>query len=233
MKKEKIFWGLFFILGAVFIIFSRLGYLKEVSVFSLMLTIFFAAMFIKSLIHLEYTGILFSIAFICIIYAGPLGITAITPWPVLGAALLGSIGCHMLFPTRHRKWKEWHGHGKEPFEAVIDEEDGTSVYHKTTFGSTVKYVNSEDFKYAQFDASFGEIKAYFDNAKVQGQNAEINVDVAFAGMELYIPKQWTVNNNVSAVFGAVDEKNRNQGDGSVTLKLTGRISFGGITIIYV
>ena len=75
MKKEKIFWGLFFIFGAVFIIFGRLGYLREVSVFSLMLTIFFAAMLIKSLMHLEYTGILFSIAFLCIIYAGPLGIT--------------------------------------------------------------------------------------------------------------------------------------------------------------
>ena len=70
MKKEKIFWGLFFIFGAVFIIFGRLGYLREVSVFSLMLTIFFAAMLIKSLMHLEYTGILFSIAFLCIIYAG-------------------------------------------------------------------------------------------------------------------------------------------------------------------
>ena len=64
MKKEKIFWGLFFIFGAVFIIFGRLGYLREVSVFSLMLTIFFAAMLIKSLMHLEYTGILFSIAFL-------------------------------------------------------------------------------------------------------------------------------------------------------------------------
>ncbi len=102
MKKEKIFWGLFFIFGAAFIIFGRLGYLREVSVFSLMLTIFFAAMLIKSLMHLEYTGILFSIAFLCIIYAGPLGITAVTPWPVLGAALLGSIGCHLLFPSRKR-----------------------------------------------------------------------------------------------------------------------------------
>lgn len=231
MRKEKIFWGLFFILGAVFIIFSRLGYLKEVSVFSLMLTIFFAAMLIKSLMHLEYTGILFSIAFLCIIYAGPLGITAITPWPVLGAALLGSIGCHMLFPSRRKRWREWHSN--EPFESVIDEEDGRSVYHRTTFGSTVKYVNSENFKYAQFDASFGEIKAYLDNAKIEGHDAQINVDVSFAGVELYLPKQWTVINQVSAVFGAVDEKNRNQSDGTVKLRLTGKVSFGGVTIIYV
>ena len=231
MKKEKIFWGLFFIFGAVFIIFGRLGYLREVSVFSLMLTIFFAAMLIKSLMHLEYTGILFSIAFLCIIYAGPLGIAAVTPWPVLGAALLGSIGCHLLFPSRKKRWKEWHR--DEPFESVIDEEDGTAVCHRTTFGSTVKYVNSDHFKYAQFDVSFGEIKAYFDNAEVEGGDAEINVDVSFAGMELFLPKEWTVINQASAVFGAVDEKNRNHGDGTIRIRLTGRNSFGGVTIIYV
>ena len=54
------------------------------------------------------------------------------------------------------------------FESVIDEEDGTAVCHRTTFGSTVKYVNSDHFKYAQFDVSFGEIKAYFDNARSRG-----------------------------------------------------------------
>ena len=231
MKKEKIFWGLFFILGAIFILCSRLGYLKDISVFSLLLTIFFAAMLIKSLLHLEYTGMLFSIAFICIIYARPLGITAITPWPVLGAALLGSIGCHMLFPSRHRRWKEWHS--DEPFESVIDEDDGTSVYHRTSFGSTVKYVNSDDFKYARLDASFGAIKAYFDNAQVRGGKAEINLDVSFAGVELYIPKHWTVINNVSAFAGAVDEKNRSQSDGTVNVHLTGGINFGGVTVIYV
>ena len=94
-------------------------------------------------------------------------------------------------------------------------------------------MNSENFKYAQFDASFGEIKAYLDNAKIEGHDAQINVDVSFAGVELYLPKQWTVINQVSAVFGAVDEKNRNQSDGTVKLTLTGKVSFGGVTIIYV
>jgi hypothetical protein len=47
---------------------------------------------VKSLLRINFAGILFSIAFICIIYDKQLGITAATPWTVLIAALLGSIG---------------------------------------------------------------------------------------------------------------------------------------------
>ena len=48
----------------------------------------------------ELREILFSIAFICIIYDDWLGITALTPWTVLGAALLGSIGLSLIFKKK-------------------------------------------------------------------------------------------------------------------------------------
>ena len=38
---------------------------------------------------------------------------------------------------QEKEMEEWHR--DEPFESVIDEEDGTAVCHRTTFGSTVKY----------------------------------------------------------------------------------------------
>ena len=51
--------------------------------------IFYLALF-KGIRNVNFWEILFSIAFICIIYDDQLGITALTPWTVLGAALLGS-----------------------------------------------------------------------------------------------------------------------------------------------
>mgnify|MGYP006893000712 FL=1 len=50
----------------------------------------------------EFLGNPVSIAFICIIYDDWLGITALTPWTVLGAALLGSIGLSLIFKKKER-----------------------------------------------------------------------------------------------------------------------------------
>ena len=45
---------------------------------------------------------LFSLAFAAILFDEALGIEAITPWPVLGAALLGTIGLNMIFNKNKR-----------------------------------------------------------------------------------------------------------------------------------
>ncbi len=59
---------------------------------SIILTIFIVAIAIKSLATRNVSVLMFSIVFLCIIYSETLGIESITPWPVLGAALLLSIG---------------------------------------------------------------------------------------------------------------------------------------------
>ena len=77
MKKERIFWGLFFIVAAIFLLVSRLGFLGDIGVWSLLLTVFFVACLVKSIAHRSVSGVLFAVAFLCIIYAKPLGIEAI------------------------------------------------------------------------------------------------------------------------------------------------------------
>lgn len=228
MKKERIFWGLFFIVGAVFMIVSRLGMLGDIGVFSLLLTIFFAACLIKSAVHRNITGILFSAAFLCIIYAAPLGIEAVTPWPVLGAALLGSIGCEFLF---HPKKSYYHQYIDDRESAETIEE--AQMEFNASFSGSIKYVNSEDFQSANLHCSFGSLKVYFDNAVIQKEKAVINLDVSFSSAELYIPKEWTVVNQVNCAFAGLNEKNRNNSTGAPVVKLTGKVSFGGVEIIYV
>lgn len=229
MKKEKIFWGLLFIFAGIFLIVSKLGLITDVNVFSFILTVFLVACMIKSVRHLSFAGILFPAAFLCIIYAEPLGITEITPWPVLGAALFGSIGLSIIFHNKHR-----YVHFKEEkFSDVIDHQDGNSFKFETSFGSSIKYVNADDFSYADLDSSFGAMKVYFDNAVIQSGNAVINLEVSFAGVELFIPRSWNVINKANVSFGAIEEKNRSQTSGSPVVTLTGEVSFAGVTIYYV
>ena len=228
MKKERIFWGLFFIISGIFLIVSRMGVLGDIGVFSLLLTVFFADCLIKSIVHRSITGVLFSVAFLCIINAGPLGIESITPWPVLGAAILGSIGCSFLY---HPKRSYYHQHigSEESIETV----DCAQMEFSTTFSGSIKYVNSDDFQSANLHCAFGSLKVYFDNAVIQNGEAVLHLDVSFAGVELYVPRNWTVVNKASAAFGGIDEKNNNHSSGGPVVKLTGKVSFGVVEIIYV
>lgn len=84
-NSGKILWGLFFILAAVYVVVSKLWITPEISVFSVLLTVFFIWLFLNGIRNVNFWEILFSIAFICIIYDDWLGITALTPWTVLGA----------------------------------------------------------------------------------------------------------------------------------------------------
>jgi len=97
-NRNGIFWGLFLLLSAAILIGSQLHLISyKLGFWTVVVTIFLVAVLIKSLVYLSIPGSVFSLAFIAILYAKPLGITAITPWTVLGAALLISIGLSLIF----------------------------------------------------------------------------------------------------------------------------------------
>ncbi len=239
MKKERIFWGIFLILGAIFLIAGRLGFMQGVPFWGLIWTVVFVALLLKSLLKLHYFGIFLSLALLAIVYAEQLKIQAITPWPVLGAAVLLGIGCSMLFPKK--KWKNRFKNchincNNENFSAtenVINESDGSNCQCSVSFGSSVKYINSDAFETGNFEASFGAMKVYFDNAIMKGTEASINIDNSFGGMELFIPKTWKVINKMDSCFGGVEEKGHEEWDGVHILYVNGDTNFGGITIYHV
>ena len=88
IKTGNIFWGLFLVLAAVFLVVSQLGLLKDIGVFSILFAVFWVAILIEGLIRGSFGKILFSLAFLFIIFDEPLGIEAVNSWTVLAAALL-------------------------------------------------------------------------------------------------------------------------------------------------
>ena len=232
MKKERIFLGVLFILAGIFLVISKLGYFPDVNVFSLLLTVFLVVVIVKSLLRLNFAGILFPIAFLSIIYDKQLGITAITPWTVLIAALFGSIGLSMIF-HKHINWVN-HNHNCEDYKfEKIDVEDESNVTFKNSFGASIKYINTDKFEQGDFDCSFGAMKVYFDNAVMSNENAIVRINASFSGIELYIPKTWNVNDKTNVFLGSVSEKNRNNQTTTNNLTLVGNVSFSGVEIIYI
>lgn len=230
MKRKNWFWGLFFIAAAVLLVAGKLGMVGSVNIWSLMLTVLFAAVLIRSLIGKSVPGVLFSIAFLCIVWDKALGITELTPWTVLGAALLLSIGVSFFYHP-----KRYHHHKAIPEGEFEDIEtvDGEEMEFVTRFGGSIKYINSEDFRAARVDAVCSGVKLYFDNAVIQGDHAVLHVQLSFAGLELYVPKSWKIIDNTNVMMGGIEEKNRSNGLEEKQLILAGEIKLSGITVIYV
>jgi len=232
MEKGRIFWGILFVLIGIFLVVSKIGYFANLNVFTSLLTGFLVVVIVKSLLRLNFAGVFFPLAFICIIYDKQLGITNITPWTVLIAALLGSIGFSMIFHKRI-KWMDTQFNCEDYKFEKIDVEDGSYIGFKTSFGSSIKYINTDHFEQADLNCSFGEMKVYFDNAAMSNNNAVVRINASFSGIELYIPKSWNVENKTNVVLGSIDEKNRNNQITTNTLTLVGDIKLSGVEIIYI
>lgn len=228
MKSNKIFWASFFIIAAVLLLLSQMGYLGGMGFISIILTILIVAIAIKSIATRNVGVLVFSLAFLSIIYSEPLGLESITPWPVLGAALLLSIGLSMLIKPRHRRM-----HRTDNFTETIEKDTSSDVVCDTQFSSIIKYVDSDDFRHADISCKFGGIKIYFDRAIIKDGYADITVDISFGGVEMYVPKEWMIENSINAFAGGVEEKNRHNPNGDTRVKLSGNVNFAGITIIYV
>lgn len=230
-KTHRIFGGIILIMLAIILIISKLGYLKDFGIWSLLFTIFLIYVIIKSIYPINFGGILFPIAFLCIIYDKQLHIEELTPWTVLIVAALGTIGLSMIFHGRER-YRNYKRIDNFSFE-VNDSEDESNVIQKTSFGGTTKYINSENFKQANLECNFGTLEIYFDKANVKEGKAIVRINAYCSGINLYIPKKWSVENHIEAFLSGVDEKNTNEPDGSTTLILIGNIKLSGVEILFI
>ncbi len=236
MKRGKnIFWGIVLILCAVFIVVNKLGYFEGIGIFTLLFTVAVAAGLIDSVARRSFGGILFCLAFLGILYDKQLGIEALTPWPILGVALLGTIGLDMIFKPKKKSCKyekdfEWND---ESYREIIDEESDEWVRCEVSFSSTTKYINSTNFKKADLECSFGSLSVYFDNAILAGGKAAVNLEVSFGDMKLYIPKSWKVVMNLDNAFGGCKEYGTCSASDENTLMINGEVAFGGLAIYYI
>ncbi len=109
--KKSVFWAIMLILLAAALLASRLGYLEGIGFWPILFSAIFVAFVINGIAKGKFGTILFSIAFLIILNDEALHLEAITPWPVLGAALLCTIALKMLFPGFSRwRYKAMNGY---------------------------------------------------------------------------------------------------------------------------
>ncbi len=245
-SKKQVFWGIFFILGAVLILASGMGLIANVEIWTLVWTVLAAALLIHGIVKGSVFCMFFAVAFLAIIYAEPLGITAITPWPVLGAALLLSIGFRMIFPTKNggpkmnivytgddgRTIEIDRKEGMETEERYSNE-DGDYLQFEQVFKSGTKYINSDNLKKVNMECVFSTVEIYLDNAILQGGSATIELESVFSNVTIYVPKTWMVAESSETVFSKVSYIGRSVPDGMNKLYLVGSCVFGGVKVVYI
>lgn len=243
-RTKNVLSGILLIALAVSLILWKLNililpaFLSGVSIFALVVGLIMVVIIFHSLIDRCYAGIFFPIAVICILFDKPLGITAITPFIVLIAALLLSIAFDMIFPAHHREHRYSHGGHNQfsgKFSETFDESENGSVIYSTQFGSSTRYVRSRNLSSADLSSRFGEMSVFFDKAEVPGKTVRIDCGVSFGAMNVYIPESWTIVNKVNVTLGHCEIEGTNPiaNEDSVTCIVNGSVAFGELKIIRV
>jgi len=235
--------GLLLIVLAVSLILWKLNVfnlpvaLAGVGVFGLIVAFIMAVCVVQNIIDLNFGGIFIPLAIIAIIFDDALGITAITPWVVLIAAVLLTIAFGMLFPKHHRfsnhlKGNNGFGGKYTQYTETSDESNGGYVMHSMRFGSATKYVRSQDLVKADLTSSFGELSVFFDGAHAAGDKVVIDCRASFGQMNIFVPQGWEVINKTNAIFGSsVDNtNNHNVPENAVKCVIQGSVSFGELVI---
>lgn len=232
MKKRNVFWGMLLIVAAVLIILSQFGFFAGIGMFDIIVTILMVGIIIISIRKINFWGILFPLAVILIIYKDELNVPGLTSWTILLTAFLISLGLSLVFNRSGVFYINFNG--KNDFSRnVVNEQDDNIVNCSTTFGECIKYVNTENFERANIKCSFGDVKVYFDNAKIPSGRAEIYVDVSFGDVDLFIPRSWHIINETNAFFGDMDITHNHVISDAPVVTIRGSISFGDAKIIHV
>lgn len=121
--------------------------------------------------------------------------------------------------------------GNTTTRPVFDDEEYIRV--NSVFGGSTRNVFSKNFK-------GGEVNCFMGGAQIDLSKADINGTVSveanqvFGGTKLIVPAHWLVKNEITAVFGGVDDKRKVRDmntDNSKVLILKGFALFGGVEII--
>ena len=243
MKNRNWFWGIFFMLSGVFIIAGQIGSFGKIGIMSLLATVFLAAIAIHSIIKLNYFGIFVPLAFLYMIYSGPLSeplrLPVISPWVLILTAILVSVGFSLIFPSHHKKvWHGHHGamhHGIKHQSQNVENIDDNNPFAKVSLSSSSKYLHSDCLKSGHFICSMGELQLYFDQVQLSPEGAEIYLDCSLGSIKLYIPKLWNVEYKIHVTAGDVDKGRdfSNTSEDAPKLTLTGQVRLGNVEIQYI
>ena len=102
------------------------------------------------------------------------------------------------------------------------------------FGGVKRQIFSKDFKGGRVSAVFGGAELNFVNADIKGR-VVMELNNIFGGTKLVIPASWSVKQEISAIFGGIEDRRQQVpgapgADPEKILVIRGTCLFGGLEI---
>ncbi|WP_118972439.1 LiaF transmembrane domain-containing protein [Taibaiella koreensis] len=145
----------------------------------------------------------------------------------------------------HKHYDRCHGRrhprgrfGGRHWEPVAGDDDQTNdisddvISVSSTFGNMERNVFSKNFRGGNISSVFGGCQVNFTQADFQG-TAVVDVSVMFGGVDIVIPANWNLKNELSVVFGGIEDRRMMSStahESGKTLILKGNVMFGGVEI---
>ena len=118
----------------------------------------------------------------------------------------------------------------ENFNMESSEYSEDEIKESIAFWGSDKKITSKSFKGGQIHVAFGGIKLDMRDAKIDKDGAKLNVDVAFGGAEIFVPKGCRVKTNGIEILGAWEPKLSENTIDKPVLEISGTTIFGGVEI---
>jgi hypothetical protein len=118
-----------------------------------------------------------------------------------------------------------------------DSADSTDMFNAVAiFSGCERRVKSQNFRGGRATSIFGGVELDLRDAKIEGDEAVIEVNCIFGGVEIRVPDNWNVHSTSIPVLGGFSDKTHISaaedpaGGKRKTLVVTGAIVFGGVEI---
>ena len=232
-KSERItytalVWGLILVLAAVVLILDDAGVPVEFGWFSpwrIILGFLLFAWLVYEVIRLKFTDLFFPIAFLFILFQKPLAETVkygkerfVSPWIVLLAALLLTIGFKILFKPKREVTFNGHTIG-------IGRGEDKKV------GDQTMYFDASDLANLQIREHIGTVDVYLSNKEAYTGDGKITVTENLGIVKLHLPVEWNVVTLTKENLGKVTVPDHEAtGEQSITLVITQNL--GEVTVVF-
>ncbi len=137
---------------------------------------------------------------------------------------------------RKLKNRSWENKFQDDFpfntgnsNTVVEGDD--TLFVNSVFSGVKRNILSKNFKGGEITCVFGGVELNLMQADIQG-TAVIKLEQVFGGLQLVLPTNWTVRNEIDGAFQGVNDKRRflNTTDPDKVIVLKGSSVFAGVQI---
>lgn len=236
MRTRKLITGVGLLGLAVLLILNKLEIISfHFEIWTIILTIFFGVTLIQGLVHRRLTESIFSIAFLCMIYASELGIEKLVPWTILATALLIDIGLSLIFHSFFKYsfgWSKLGGKNFDDAKQAINSDEKIIINERMS--SSIRYVKTDHLQRIKTNVTLATLRLYFNQTELQNHQATLIINSTLSEIRLYVPKEWDVAINIDNILSEIKEENKPAHEVlTERLNLRGSLNLSEVKIIYV